>query len=898
MQDDLSYPLSAQSLPVPFYVVLEGRIVYANAAGVCMVRALSVDQLLGEPFSRFFLDAPESLQLDAAHTQGAPAAPVADPSHVARTADAPSGTPSTVRLTITPTRFDGMPAQQVVVHGLPLPLDAQLPGKPGERVLSPEAIGTALPHEHLDHLLSTLPSMASLGERLYAALRALEATLPLMLCIVARVVSNRVRLYGTRAARAQLAGSHDTTARLTTAVQSELDAELARAAPALNDLPPVELTRLANAPAALRDLLARVPGIALPAWVCRIPAQHGGAHPDEDLLCLFYASPSEAHGPPDDAAQHHTCNGYVSALAKLLRLEGEYRQARDLRDQYRLVVNHLSEGVLTLSTDGRVLSYNRSAAEILRLSGASWKSRTRLMLSDMMLAEDGSILPRAAWPSTLAARTGRAVNNVVVGMPAGNGQIVWLRESVLPMFSQDSASPHAVLVIFTDITAERSTYEQLRLLETKDSLTGLPNRAAFIERLDARLALPSTGQAALLYIGLDHFKTVNEAMGHHIGNQVLNVAAQRIRADVGQRALLARLGGDQFCVAIEVPDRAETLAQQMLDALAKPFSGGEREVHLSASIGVAIFPEDGSDAATLVSRAEAAMYRAKENGRNRMARYSRALETQLLRRFTLNERMRRALARGQVRLVYQPKYALGTRELVAVEALMRWSDPELGAVSPTEFIAVAEESGYIVELGRWALQQACAQGQVWERDLGFTGRIAVNVSARQCDAGVIERDVEDALRISGLRPSRLELELTESVLLADRLSTQRLLTSLSTRGVRISLDDFGIGFSSLSYLRSLPIHNIKIDRSFISGVPAVADCVALTKTIIAMAQALNMTVTAEGVETPEQTAFLEAHACDEVQGFLFGRPLEVPAMEGLLRSQGPVSISSGPQAQT
>ncbi|WP_197339891.1 putative bifunctional diguanylate cyclase/phosphodiesterase [Ralstonia solanacearum] len=894
MQDDLSYPLSAQSLPVPFYVVLEGRIVYANAAGVCMVRALSVDQLLGEPFSRFFLDAPESLQLDAARAQDLPAAPPADPPHATRMAAAIPGaqaeTPSIVRLTITPTRFDGMPAQQVVVHGLPLPLDAQLPGKPGERVLNPEAIGAALPHEHLDHLLSTLPSMASLGERLSAALRALEAALPQMLCVVARVVSNRVRLYGTRAARTQLAGGQDAAARLTTAAQSELDAELARAAPALNDLPPVELTRLANAPAILRDILARVPGIAPPAWVCRIPAQHDGAHPSEDLFCLFYPSPSEPHGAPDDTAQHHACSGYIGALAKLLRLEGEYRQARDLRDQYRLVVNHLSEGVLTLSTDGRVLSYNRSAAEILRLSGASWKGRTRLMLGDMMLAEDGSILPRAAWPSTLAARTGRAISNVVVGMPAGNGQIVWLRESVLPMFSQDSAAPHAVLVIFTDITAERSTYEQLRLLETKDSLTGLPNRAAFIERLDARLALPSTGQAALLYVGLDHFKTVNEAMGHHIGNQVLNVAAHRIRADVGQRALLARLGGDQFCVAIDAPEQAETLAQQMLDALAKPFPGGEREVHLSASVGVAMFPEDGSDAASLVSRAEAAMYRAKENGRNRMARYSRTLETQILRRFTLNERMRRALGRGHVRLVYQPKYALATRELVAVEALMRWSDPELGAVSPTEFIAVAEESGYILELGRWALLQACSQGQAWERDFGFAGRVAVNVSARQCDAGVIERDVDEALGVSGLRPSRLELELTESVLLADRLSTQRLLTSLAARGVRIALDDFGIGFSSLSYLRSLPIHNIKIDRSFISGVPAVADCVALTKTIIAMAQALNMTVTAEGVETPEQSAFLAAHACDEVQGFLFGRPLEVPAMESLLRSRGAVSI--------
>ncbi|CAJ0703557.1 Phytochrome-like protein cph2 [Ralstonia edaphis] len=235
--------------------------------------------------------------------------------------------------------------------------------------------------------------------------------------------------------------------------------------------------------------------------------------------------------------------------------------------------------------------------------------------------------------------------------------------------------------------------------------------------------------------------------------------------------------------------------------------------------------------------------------------------------------------------MYQPKYALDSGELVAVEALMRWSDPELGAVSPTEFIDVAEESGYILELGRWALMQACTQGEAWARKFGFTGRMAVNVSARQCDAGVIERDVDEALKASGMTPSRLELELTESVLLADRQSTQRLLMSLAARGVRISLDDFGIGFSSLSYLRSLPIHNIKIDRSFISGVPGVPDCVALTKTIIAMARALNMTVTAEGVETPEQSAFLSAHACDEVQGFLFGRPLEVSALEDLLRTR-------------
>ena len=886
MQDEISYPLSAQSLPVPLYVVLEGRIVYANAAGVCMVRALSADQLLGEPFSRFFQDVPAWLGGRTAEDvdvtmPDAPAIPVAQLVSALSAGDANAVV--SVRLTVTPTRFDGLPAQQVVVHGLPLPLDAQLPGKAGERVLSAEAIGAALPHEHLDHLLSTLPSAASLGERLHAALRALEPALPSAQCVVVRVVSGRARLYGTQSARARLALHDEHAAHLATAAQGEFDIELARIAPLVNELAPIELIRQSNAPAALREALVRVLGAAQPAWLCRIPAQHGGMAASDDLLCLFYAA--HAHTSSDDATLRAECSRYIAALVKLLRLESEYRQARELRDQYRLVVNHLSEGVLTLSTDGRVLSYNRSAAEILRMSGASWKGRPRVALSDMMLGEDGAILPRAAWPSTLAARTGRAISNVVVGMPAGNGQIVWLRESVLPMFSPDSASPHAVLVIFTDITAERSAYEQLRLLETKDSLTGLPNRAAFIERLDARLALPSTGESALLYIGLDHFKTVNEAMGHHVGNQVLNMAAQRIRGQAGQRALLARLGGDQFCVAIDDPKSADTLAQQVLDALAKPFTGGEREVHLSASIGVAAFPEDGGDAATLVSHAEAAMYRAKENGRHRIARYSRALETQMLRRFTLNERMRRALGRGQVRLVYQPKYALGTGELVAVEALMRWSDPELGAVSPTEFIDVAEESGYILELGRWALMQACTQGQAWARNFGFTGRVAVNVSARQCDAGVIERDVDEALKASGMTPTRLELELTESVLLADRLSTQRLLTSLAARGVRISLDDFGIGFSSLSYLRSLPIHNIKIDRSFISGVPAVADCVTLTKTIIAMARALNMTVTAEGVETPEQSAFLATHACDEVQGFLFSRPLEVPALEELLRSR-------------
>jgi len=879
MQDELSYPLSAQSLPVPLYVVLEGRIVYANAAGVCMVRALSADQLLGEPFSRFFLDVPAWLGATD-HVEADTDVPTSTGMSAAQLTSLISlgaaSKPVAVRLTVTPTRFDGLPAQQVVVHGLPLPLDAQLPGKAGERLLSAEAIGAALPHEHLDHLLSTLPSAASLGERLHAALRALEAALPGALCVVVRVVSGRARIYGTQAARARL------THREQAPGQNDPDVELSHIAPLLNDLAPVELIHLPNAPTALRETLSRALGTALPAWLCRLPAQQGGAALGDDLLCLFYAAPNIT--TVDDAPLRHACGGIVGALAKLLRLESEYRQARELRDQYRLVVNHLSEGVLTLSTDGRVLSYNRSAAEILRLSGTSWKGRPRMALSDMVLGEDGAILPRAAWPTTLAACTGRAISNVVVGVPAANGQIVWLRESVLPMFSPDSASPHAVLVIFSDITAERSTVEQLRLLETKDSLTGLPNRAAFIERLDARLTLPSTGQAALLYIGLDHFKTVNEAMGHHIGNQVLNLAAQRIRAEAGQRALVARLGGDQFCVAIDDPDVADSLSQQVLEALAKPFTGGDRELHLSASIGVAVFPEDGGDAATLVSHAEAAMYRAKENGRNRVARYSRALETQMLRRFTLNERMRRALARGQVRLVYQPKFALASGELVAVEALMRWSDPELGAVSPTEFIAVAEESGYILELGRWALMQACAQGQAWERNFGFAGRISVNVSARQCDAGVIERDVDEAIEASGLTPSRLELELTESVLLADRLSTQRLLMSLTARGVRISLDDFGIGFSSLSYLRSLPIHNIKIDRSFISGVPAVADCVALTKTIIAMARALNMTVTAEGVETPEQSAFLAAHACDEVQGFLFGRPLEVPAIDALLRA--------------
>lgn len=465
MQDEISYPLSAQSLPVPLYVVLEGRIVFANAAGVCMVRALSADQLLGEPFSRFFQDVPAWLEPPTEeHADAMPSEARVIPAAqlVAAISAGDSNEVVSVRLTVTPTRFDGLPAQQVVVHGLPLPLDAQLPGKAGERVLSADAIGAALPHEHLDHLLSTLPSAASLGERLHAALRALEAALPSALCVVVRVVSGRARLYGTQRARARLALQDDHAAHLSPAAQGEVDIGLARIAPLLNELAPIELIREANAPAALREALTRVLDTAQPAWLCRIPAQHGGMAVADDLLCLFFPT-AEPATPPDDATLRAECGRYIAALVKLLRLENEYRQTRELRDQYRLVVNHLSEGVLTLSTDGRVLSYNRSAAEILRMSGASWKGRPRVALSDMMLGEDGAILPRAAWPSTLAARTGRAISNVVVGVPAGNGQIVWLRESVLPMFSPDSASPHAVLVIFTDITAERSAYEQLQI---------------------------------------------------------------------------------------------------------------------------------------------------------------------------------------------------------------------------------------------------------------------------------------------------------------------------------------------------------------------------------------------------------------------------------------------------
>jgi predicted signal transduction protein with EAL and GGDEF domain len=337
---------------------------------------------------------------------------------------------------------------------------------------------------------------------------------------------------------------------------------------------------------------------------------------------------------------------------------------------------------------------------------------------------------------------------------------------------------------------------------------------------------------------------------------------------------LARVGGDEFVIV--TGDYADAsfltaLAQRVLDTIAQPFAVGGNEYYLGASIGISLFPDDGSDAPTLMRNADSAMYDAKQRGRNNFQFFTAELSQRLQRRFAIEQSLRRALLADELSLAYQPIVEGATGRIVGAEALLRWHNGELGNVSPAEFIPVAEDTGLIVDIGRWVLENACRQAVEWRGTLIPHLMIAVNLSPRQISGELIDH-VGSSLERAGLDPSALELEITEGVLMSDTDTVMPLLSALARMGVRISVDDFGTGYSSLSYLKRFPLHSLKVDRSFVAGLPSHRDAVAITHAVVAMAHSLGMNVTAEGVETYEQAAFLRSIGCERQQGYLFGRP--------------------------
>ncbi|MDO9094186.1 MAG: EAL domain-containing protein [Rubrivivax sp.] len=454
------------------------------------------------------------------------------------------------------------------------------------------------------------------------------------------------------------------------------------------------------------------------------------------------------------------------------------------------------------------------------------------------------------------------------------------------------------ILIMRDITDRKLTQERLSFLANFDSLTGLPNRVLFRDRLSQAMARArrSGEPMALMFLDLDHFKVINDSLGHAVGDQLLRQVAEALkhclrmsdsvaRVGGGDTFTVSRLGGDEFTVIAEHLGSAEDaalIARRILDALEAPIQLMEHELHVSGSIGISMYPTERMDQDTdldgLVRHTDMAMYRAKAMGRGTYAFFSDELSAEVAARLMLENQLRRALERQEFTLFYQPKANVHTGEVTGVEALIRWRAPGRGLVPPDRFIRVLEDSGLILPVGAWAIRTACAEIAAWDRAGMPPLTLAVNLSARQFRQPYLARFIEDALAESGIHPQRLELELTESLLMEDNVATNSVLAALAQMGVRVAMDDFGTGHSSLSYLKRFDIDTLKIDRSFVSALPDDPEDTAIATAIVAMGHSLHMKVVAEGVETAEQAECLRQMGCDEIQGYLLSRPLPPDAI--------------------
>jgi diguanylate cyclase (GGDEF)-like protein len=439
--------------------------------------------------------------------------------------------------------------------------------------------------------------------------------------------------------------------------------------------------------------------------------------------------------------------------------------------------------------------------------------------------------------------------------------------------------------------------ERIQYLASHDSLTGLPNREMFngLLRHSIDSARRHDQPFALLFIDLDRFKIINDSLGHDAGDILLVEVANRLRGALRAGDVVARLGGDEFVVILaEASDRGdvEHIAGVLLALLSEPMQLGGHECHITASIGIAMFPDNGGETETLTKSADMAMYLAKEDGKNGFRFSSGEVKAQSIERLRLETELRRAVERDQFSLHYQPKIDMESGQITGVEALLRWTHPQLGQVAPAQFIPLAEETGLIVPIGRWVLNQACAQNMAWQRRGLRPVSMAVNLSPRQFADEHLLHDIDEALLASGMSSVLLQLEVTESMVMRNVARAVRVLDAIQSRGIRLAIDDFGTGYSSMSLMKQFPIDTIKIDRSFVRDLPSDSEDQAIAQAIISMGKALGMTVVAEGVETAAQQAFLRDHRCDEMQGYLFSRPVPPRELAKLLRS--PPLLASPP----
>ncbi|MCA1989688.1 MAG: PAS domain S-box protein, partial [Desulfarculus sp.] len=573
--------------------------------------------------------------------------------------------------------------------------------------------------------------------------------------------------------------------------------------------------------------------------------------------------------------------GEHDRLLSMVRDITERRQAQEQIQLLAKVFENTIEGISVTDTRGTIQMVNPGFTHITGYSAEEVLGRNpRVLKSDRHDAE----FYAAMWRDIV--ENGHWSGEIWNRRKSGEAYPEWLTISVI----KDAAGePTHYVAVFHDITEIKRSEEQIRHQAYHDALTGLPNRQLFNDRLEMALSRARRGgeSLAVVFLDLDHFKTINDSLGHAVGDLLLQEVAQRLKRSVRQEDTVCRLGGDEFIMILpelgEV-DQAVAVAGRIIEDLEKPFSLRGHELYITCSIGITIYPNDGDDLETLVKNADMAMYRAKEQGRNTYRLFTPAMNQRARQRQEMLSALRRAVERDEFLVHYQPQVDLFTEQVVGIEALVRWRPPSGEMIPPDQFIPLAEETGLILSIGQKVLEAACRQTAEWARQGHYRLRLAVNLSARQFNQPDLVERIAGVLEQTGLAPAMLELEITESTAMANLDATSGTLRRLHALGLTLSLDDFGTGYSSLNYLRRFAIDLLKIDRSFIKDLPSDSDAATITEAIVSMAHTLRLKVIAEGVETREQLNFLRNLGCDYVQGFLYSRPLPAEELAVLLRA--------------
>jgi diguanylate cyclase (GGDEF)-like protein/PAS domain S-box-containing protein len=600
-----------------------------------------------------------------------------------------------------------------------------------------------------------------------------------------------------------------------------------------------------------------------------------------------------------EGAQDYLVKGQIETrgLLRALRYAIERKTMEEAlfaeKERAQVTLNCIGEAVICTDVSGNITFLNVVAEN---MTGWLWREAAGRPMREVFRMLDAT--SRKTIPIRMGMPVGQDPNvdgqHPTVKLPSHcilirrDGLEISIEDSVAPIHDREGQSTGAV-VVFRDVSAARAMSLQMTHSAEHDFLTGLPNRMLLNDRISQAITMAErhVKQIAVLFLDLDGFKHINDSLGHPIGDKLLQSVAKRL-IDCGRASdTVSRQGGDEFVVLLSEVQQSEDAAiaaRRMLQAVAEAHSIDQHELHVTTSIGVSVYPDDGLDAETLIKNADTAMYQAKENGRQSYQYFKPAMNARAVERQSIEESLRRALERHEFALHYQPKINFRTGAIAGAEALIRWTHPTRGSVAPAQFIPVAEACGLILPIGNWVLRQACQQARAWV-DAGLpVATMAVNVSAIEFRDENFLEGLFSILSDTGLDPSSLELELTESVLMKHAEVSASILQTLRARGVQVALDDFGTGYSSLSYLRKFPIDALKIDQSFVGQITIDGDDASIVTAVISMAQSLRLRVVAEGVETLEQLAFLQAHDCDEAQGYYFSRPVVPLEFATLLRT--------------